>query len=363
MISTWSGAVTPNPTAPSTIAAHGTCTAVELGHRDVLHVDGGELPGSAARRDGYRAAMRVLGLAGHVKVLPGDYADSGARAGRALLERGHRPTAVVVDNDQCANGLLQPLIRAWIRAPDDLSVVGYDNSTTARPSYMDLTTVRQDAAEMAELAKIARQRQPRRMYSDAMPGAFRRLSDHEQDATEILYFDGELIPGLLQTEDYARAVVDFGRPAAFRDNEDDVEARVKFRMERKDLLLQDNAPRIWFVIGEAAIRRPVGGTDVLRTQLIHLAEVIDQQSHVVMQVAPLAATGHPLLGCNLEVIRFGGVAADIAHQPTFIGGGVYLVDQPDVEMCSHAFDKLRAVALGPDESRALITKHAEDLGT
>ena len=239
-----------------------------------------------------------------------------------------------------------------------------DRSFKVREIEALLDLYRVPAAERAQitaLARIARQRQPRRMYSDAMPGAFRRLSDHEQDATEILCSEGELIPGLLQTEDYARAVVEFGKPSAFKPHQDDVEARVQFRMERSELLAKAEPPRMWFVIGEAALRRPVGGESVLRGQLAHLLDLIEGHSHVFVQVAPLAATDHPLLGCNIEILRFGGVAADVAHQSTFLGGGAYLVDAPDVDMCSHAFEKLRAVALGLDESRAFVARQAGEL--
>ncbi len=218
-----------------------------------------------------------------------------------------------------------------------------------------------ERAQITGLAKIARQRQPRRMYSDAMPGAFRRLSDHEQDATEILYSDGELIPGLLQTEDYARAMMRLGRSDVFKASQDDIEARVQFRMERKELLAREDSPRMWFIIGEPAVRRPLGGNAVLREQLLHLLELIEQRPRLLVQVAPLVAADHPLLGSNIEIIKFGGVAADVVHQPTYLGGGSYLVDVPDVEKCTHAFDQLCAVALGPDESRAFIARHAEEL--
>ncbi|MCA1188330.1 MULTISPECIES: helix-turn-helix transcriptional regulator [unclassified Saccharopolyspora] len=216
-------------------------------------------------------------------------------------------------------------------------------------------------AQIAELAKAARQRLPRRTYSDNLPGAFRRLSDHEQDAAEICYSDSELIPGLLQTEDYIRAMMRLNRPDVFKNSEDDVDARVEFRLQRQQLLRKPDHPWIWFVIGEAAIRRPVGGKDVQRQQLLHLVEVIEQNSRVTVQVAPLAAADHPLLGSNLEILKFGGLAADIVHQPTFIGGGVYLTEDRDVRECTRLFDRLRAVALGPDDTRAFIAEHAKEL--
>lgn len=219
----------------------------------------------------------------------------------------------------------------------------------------------QSRTQIAELAQIARQRQPRRMFSDALPGAFRRLSDHEQDATEIYYSDGELIPGLLQTEDYARALIRTTMTALRETTADTVEELVQFRMERQDLLTQNCSANLWFVIGESALRRPIGRWGVLHKQLLHLLDVIERHPSATIQVSPLSTVDNPMIGGSVEILRFGGLAPDIVHQPTFIGGGVYVVDDSDVTDCQRAFDRLRAVALGPEESRVFISKVAEEL--
>jgi DNA-binding LacI/PurR family transcriptional regulator len=126
---------------------------VELGHRDIVHVDGGGLPGADERARGYAEAMRGHGLGDRVEILPGDYSEeAGARAARLLLAREVLPTAVVAANDLCAFGLLATLVRAGVSVPEDVSVVGYDDSRTARLSFLQLTSVRQDAARMARLA-------------------------------------------------------------------------------------------------------------------------------------------------------------------------------------------------------------------
>jgi DNA-binding LacI/PurR family transcriptional regulator len=125
---------------------------VGLGHRDIAHIDGGTLPGATERRRGYRTAMRRHGLGDHIRILPGDYTEeSGAHAARELLA-DQLPTAVFTGNDRCAHGLLTTLSRAGLDIPGDISVVGYDDSQIAQLSFIDLTTIRQDAAQMAELA-------------------------------------------------------------------------------------------------------------------------------------------------------------------------------------------------------------------
>jgi DNA-binding LacI/PurR family transcriptional regulator len=125
----------------------------ELGHRAIAHIDGGTMPGAGERRRGYRTAMRRHGLAEHIQILPGDYTEeSGARAARDLLARDTLPTAVIAGNDRCAHGLLTTFLRAGVRVPEDVSIVGYDDSRLAGLSFIGLTSVRQDAAEVAELA-------------------------------------------------------------------------------------------------------------------------------------------------------------------------------------------------------------------
>jgi DNA-binding LacI/PurR family transcriptional regulator len=123
---------------------------VELGHRDIHHVDGGTDPGSADRRRAYRSAMRNRGLANHAKVIPGAHnEEAGAAAARAMLAERTLPTAVLAGNDRCALGLLDVFTRAGVRVPEELSLIGYDDSRLSDNPRIDLTTVHQDAAAIA----------------------------------------------------------------------------------------------------------------------------------------------------------------------------------------------------------------------
>ncbi|WAU86237.1 LacI family DNA-binding transcriptional regulator [Streptomyces sp. Qhu-G9] len=132
---------------------------VELGHRRIAHVDGGRDPGSAERRRAYRAAMRRHGLAEEIRVIPGAHTEqAGVEAGRLLIAEAERsgrtalPTAILAGNDRCAMGLLITFARAGVEVPDEVSVVGYDDSHLSHLMPIGLTTVRQDAALMAEYA-------------------------------------------------------------------------------------------------------------------------------------------------------------------------------------------------------------------
>ncbi len=122
-----------------------------LGHRSIAHIDGGRAPGAADRRRGYRDAMRRHGLDRHVRIVAGGLTEEeGAAAARALL--GDPPTAVTVFNDRCATGVLDVLGRHRLSIPDDVSVVGYDDSRLARLAHVNLTTIAQDTATMTRLA-------------------------------------------------------------------------------------------------------------------------------------------------------------------------------------------------------------------
>ena len=121
-----------------------------LGHRDIVHLDGGQAAGAADRRRGYRAAMREHGWPARLR--PGGLTEqAGGAAARQLLAEG-LPTAVIAFNDRCAVGLLDTVLRAGVRVPGDLSVVGYDDDRLSRLAHVNLTTVGQDVPELASLA-------------------------------------------------------------------------------------------------------------------------------------------------------------------------------------------------------------------
>jgi DNA-binding LacI/PurR family transcriptional regulator len=126
---------------------------VALGHRSIAHVDGGPGAGANARRRGFLEAMRGHRLAGKAVVVPGAYTEGGGVAGiHRLLANGRRPTAVFVANDLAAVGALHALERHGLRVPDDVSVVGYDNTGLAALGHIGLTTINQPRSEIGATA-------------------------------------------------------------------------------------------------------------------------------------------------------------------------------------------------------------------
>ncbi|RPA12692.1 LacI family DNA-binding transcriptional regulator [Gordonia sp. OPL2] len=124
---------------------------VELGHRDILHVDGGSDPASGDRRTAYRSAMRAHGLGDHAHVVRGAHNEAaGADAAHVILGQKSLPTAILAGNDRCALGLLDVFTREGIDIPGEISLMGYDDSRLSDNPRIDLTTVHQDAHGLAE---------------------------------------------------------------------------------------------------------------------------------------------------------------------------------------------------------------------
>jgi DNA-binding LacI/PurR family transcriptional regulator len=121
-----------------------------LRHRDIAHVDGGQIRGAADRRRCYKTFMRRHGLEEHTRIVPGGMTEaSGVQAAQRLLREGQLPTAVTTFDDRSAVGLLAALLCAGVDVPGQISVVGYDDARIAAMPHNDLTTVGQDAVQTA----------------------------------------------------------------------------------------------------------------------------------------------------------------------------------------------------------------------
>ena len=129
---------------------------VGLGHRKIALIDGGEGAGAAERRAGYGAAMHEAGLSRHTRIEPGDFTEGGGYEGaRRLLAGSRRPTAIFASNDQSAVGALDAINEAGLAVPQDVSLIGYDNTALAALRHISLTTIHQPRHQIGEMAMKA----------------------------------------------------------------------------------------------------------------------------------------------------------------------------------------------------------------
>jgi transcriptional regulator with XRE-family HTH domain len=209
------------------------------------------------------------------------------------------------------------------------------------------------ADTLIRLAGEANQRGWWASYGDTVPDWFRNFVGLESDANEINGYDSELIPGQLQTAEYAEAVILAAYPNTTRD---ELERRVTFRHERQERLSSSTPPRLHFVLNEAVLRRPVGGADAFRKQLDHLAEVT-QLAHVEVQVLPLSVGAHAAMGQTFRVVRFPDNEAglDFVYLEND-RGALYLERPADVECYQTIFGQVASVALSADATREFLAK-------
>ena len=151
-----------------------------------------------------------------------------------------------------------------------------------------------------EMSRESKQRGWWQAYSDVMPSEYANLIGFEAEAAEIRSYEPELIPGLLQTEDYARAIIRLGRPG---DTAEEISRRVGVRMTRQQVLDRDDPPVMRVVLNEGAVRRLVGGPEVMRAQLRHLAAG-RPRGNVLIQVLPFAAGEHPAMSGPFTILAF-----------------------------------------------------------
>ncbi|WP_037570598.1 helix-turn-helix domain-containing protein [Phaeacidiphilus oryzae] len=203
-----------------------------------------------------------------------------------------------------------------------------------------------ERARYFELARRANEPGWWQRYGDVLTNWFETLIGLEEAASLIRTYEVQFIPGLLQTESYARSVVRLGHAQA---TERQVERRVELRLTRQKLLTAPDAPRLWAVIDEAALRRPLGTAEEMREQLEHLLEVAELPN-VTLQVAPFAVGGHAAAGGPITILRFQTHdLPDIVYLEQ-LTSALYLDKEDDVDGYLTVMDRLCATAQQPAET-------------
>lgn len=207
------------------------------------------------------------------------------------------------------------------------------------------------------IARQARQVGWWQSYGDVLEDAYQDYISLESSAAAIWTYEAQLVPGLLQTEDYARAVA---AASLVAENHDVREQYVQARLTRQQVLSRDVPIQLWAILSEGALRQLVGGSQVMRAQLRYLMEIGASRPSVNLQVLPFAAGAHAATSGPFVIMKF-PEAPDLAV--VYLEGqtgGIYLESADEVARYTLVFEHLRASALSTAATVRLIDEVARD---
>lgn len=207
--------------------------------------------------------------------------------------------------------------------------------------------------ELVQIARDARQKGWWHPYSTVLTSAFVGL---EAEASAIQAYEQQVVPGLLQTAEYARAMMRAARPDI---DDDEVERRVHVRMRRQSLLGKEHPVDLWAVLDEAVLSRPVGGDAVMRAQLAALVEAADCPN-VTLQVLPFDVGAHAGMDGTFTILSFPNPADPPVVFAENATGGLFIEKSEELRKYEAIFEHIRATALPPEESVSFISELARE---
>jgi transcriptional regulator with XRE-family HTH domain len=210
---------------------------------------------------------------------------------------------------------------------------------------------------LTELGRTARQRGWWDAYADMLGPEYATLIALEADAETVSWYAAQIVPGLLQTEAYAREII---QSTLLISPPGEIERRVRVRMSRQRVLTGDRPLRLTAILDEAALHRAVGGAEVMREQLARLVEVA-RTPNVDLRVLPSAAGAHPAVMGEFTILRFPEVVAPDVVYLENMTSNLYVEREAEVFRYTLAFDRLITLALGADDSVSLIFALADAL--
>lgn len=214
-----------------------------------------------------------------------------------------------------------------------------------------------EAAALVQLARDARKKGWWHTYDMSLPAWFEAYVGFEAEATTFRDFQPLYIPGLLQTEDYARAVL---QAAPAQGAPEDIDRQVGLRIQRQGILTGDHPPELWFVLSETALRVQVGGPAVMTAQLRHLADLA-ARPNIKLQVLPFTTAAHVNPVTGFRILDFPDPRDPTVVYIEHLTGALFLEREEEVRQYSTIFDHLRAEALGIAPSIQLISRIADEI--
>ncbi|WP_437074477.1 helix-turn-helix domain-containing protein [Streptomyces sp. enrichment culture] len=210
---------------------------------------------------------------------------------------------------------------------------------------------RQEIEEFCALAEQANEPGWWYSYRDVVPSWFKAFVSLETGARTLRTYEPHYVTGLLQTPSYARACLRGGFP---NEPESDLERRVELRMRRQDLLTGPDRPTLWVVMEEAVLHREVGSAEIMREQIEHLLEVMEQP-HISVDIVPFAAGAHVGTCAPFTYFRFAEPELPDIVYSELLTAAVYLDQRSDVVAHLEAHNRL-SLLTSARESKALLTR-------
>ncbi len=189
-------------------------------------------------------------------------------------------------------------------------------------------------------------------YGDVLPPWFQAYLGLEAAASLIRTYEIQFVPGLLQTRDYARAVIRLGHEGS---SDADIERRVELRLERQQVLDKPNPPQVWAVLDEAVLRRPIGGPDIMRAQLDALIEM-SKRTHVRLQIMPFRTGGHAAAGGPFSILRFPEPELPDVVYVEQLTSAFYFDKRDDVDHYAIAMERVCVDAEPPNQTAVILSK-------
>jgi hypothetical protein len=210
-----------------------------------------------------------------------------------------------------------------------------------------------DLAEREKLVQLTREANATPWYQkfqDVVPDWFHVFVGLEEAAQLIRVYEVQFVPGLLQTEEYARAIIMQGAPGV---DPEEVDRRVALRMGRQKLLTRENPPRYWVIMDEAALRRPMGGRDVHVAQIERLIDLVSEPN-ITLQVMPFRYGGHAADGGAFTIMRFPETDLPDVVYMEYLTGAHYIDKPEEVERYAAVMERLSVAGTSPDRTREIL---------
>ena len=218
-----------------------------------------------------------------------------------------------------------------------------------------------DEEERERLVDLARQANAPgwwHRYGDVLPGWFQSYLGLEAAASLIRTYEIQFVPGLLQTPEYSRAVIMLGHAGV---TPEQMDRRVELRRQRQQVLDRPDAPQLWAVIDEAVLRRPIGGVEVMRTQIEALIEAA-KKPNVRLQIIPFNAGGHAAAGGPFAILRFPEPELPDVVYVEQLTSAIYLDKREDVDQYAMAMERVCIDAEPPNHTPEILGKLLHEVG-